>query len=163
LSVGDELDDFKSEYNKLEIRITNLDEDNEFLRYENNKLMNENESLCKGYKALSVEVRKLRAQNQNEHEFSNEELMHELEELKIENAILKSCLDESQDIMAKFVQGEKNSNAILGQQRYTLNKNGIRYKGTIRDKVHKSYFVKATSKTCNYYGNFGHIAHKCPI
>src|SRR5262249_8180148 len=75
ISVGNELDDFKNEYKKLEARINDLDEDNEFLRYENNNLRNENGKLCKGHKALNIEIGKLKIQNLKEDKFCDDELM----------------------------------------------------------------------------------------
>ena len=78
-----------------------------FLRYENNNLINENEKLCKGHKALSIEIGKLKIQNQKEDKFCDDELIQELEELKLENVILKSSLNESKETNVKFVLGEK--------------------------------------------------------
>ena len=60
LSMNVELDEFKNKYVKLKKSHDRLDEDNDFLRYENGKLRDENENLCKWHKALSFEVGKVR-------------------------------------------------------------------------------------------------------
>ena len=77
LIMNIKLDEFKNEYVKLKESHDRLDEDNDFLRYENGKLRDENENLCKGHKALSFEVAKVRK---------------EIEENKIANVV---CDDKS--------------------------------------------------------------------
>ena len=116
LSMNVELDEFKNEYVKLKESHDRIDEDNDFLIYENGKLKEENKNLCKGHKALSFEVAKLRKEiedNKLVNVVCDDKCIKELEELKIENDILKSSLDDANKTIAKFVEGEKNLNMLL--------------------------------------------------
>ena len=73
----------------------------------------------------------------------------------VENLTLVSC---------KLTQGKDNLDQILGNQRYSLSKNGIGYALNNLQKNNKMAFVKAShtsSFCCNYCGNFGHIASMC--
>ena len=93
----------------------------------------------------------------------DDKYIKELEELKIKNDILKSSLDDANITIAKFFEGEKNLNMLLNQQRLVLDKGGIGFNKTNKDRSSRSYFVRATYNTCNYYGTVGHIAHNCTI
>ena len=161
LSMNVELDDFKNEYIKLKESHDRLDKDNDFLRYENEKLREENEKLCKAHKELSNEVAKVRLEMKNDE--SNDKCIKELEELRIENEILKSSLENANKTISKFIEGEKNLNMLLSQQKLVLDKGGIGYKGKYNERIYRSYFVKATYNTYNYCGKEGHIAHTCAI
>ena len=94
---------------------------------------------------------------------NDDKSIKEIEELRIENETLKSSLDDANKTIAKFIEGEKNLNIILKQQKLVLDKWGIGYKGKYNERSYRSYFVKATYNTCNYYGKIGHIAHTCAI
>src|SRR5262249_25935099 len=119
--------------------------------------------LCKAHKVLSVEIGKQKIQSQKEDKFCDDQFIQELKDLKLENAVLKSSLNESNEINAKFVHGEKNLKIILGQQRFTLNKRGIGFTRRNKNQSHKNPFVRATNKICNYCGKFGQTSHKCFI
>ena len=104
LSIGNELDEFKHEYDRL--KDDKLDEDNEYLRYGNGKLSDENEKLCKGHKALIIKVNKVRKElEESKHvgEICDDECTKDLEGLRIENKILKSNLEDAKKIIAKYL------------------------------------------------------------
>ena len=95
LCMSNEIVGFKNEYHKLNDSHDKLNEDNELLRYENGKLKEENEKLSKEHEELSVEISKARKElNENNHVNvgCNDVCLQELEELKIENEMLKSSL-----------------------------------------------------------------------
>ena len=86
-----------------------------------------------------------------------------LEELKIENEMLKSSLEEANKAIAKFVEGEKNLNMLLSQQTPMLAKKGIGYNGESKYGTYGNHFVRAKHNSCNYYGRMGHFAHTCSV
>ena len=118
LSMNVELDEFKNEYVKLKKTHDRIDEDNDFLRYENEKLRGENENICKGHKALSFEVAKVRKEIEENNiviVVYDDKCIKKLEKLNIENENLKSSLDDANKTIAKFFEGEKNLNMLLSQ------------------------------------------------
>ena len=55
-------------------------------------------------------------ENKNVNVACNDECLKKLEELRNENEMLKSSLEEANKAIAKFVEGEKNLNMLLSQQ-----------------------------------------------
>ena len=103
LCMSNEIVNFKEEYDKLKNSHDKLNEDNEFLRYENGKLKEEKEKLSKEHEGLEG------------NKYVDDKCMKELDELKIENEILKSSLEDANKTIAKFVEGEKSLNMLLSQ------------------------------------------------
>ena len=116
---------------------------------------------------MNIEIANLKEELKSKNEVMDDEnynkSLKELEELKMENELLKSSLEDANKIIARFVEGEKNLNMILSQQRLMLDKGGIGYNGERKDRSYKSYFVRATHNTRNYCRKMGHIAHTCAI
>ena len=81
----------------------------------------------------------------------DDKCMKKLEKLKIKNKILKSSLKDGKKAISKFVDGEKNLNMILSQQKLILDKGGIWYTNKHKDTAYRSYIVRVTNNTCNYY------------
>ena len=74
---------------------------------------------------------------------------------------MKSSLENTNKTIAKFVEGEKNLNMLLHQQKLVLDKMELDIMEST--KIDKSYFVKATQNTCNYCDEICHITHTCAI
>src|SRR5262249_16553577 len=118
------------------------------------KLKIENNLLDLEVKTLSGDVRV---------NSSNEEILKELDSLKIENEKLKASLSDANATIAKFTKGDNNLSTFLGKQKIDSNKYEIGYDSNNSCKNHKTQFVRATYGTCKYCGKLGHIAHNCAI
>ena len=133
-----------------------MSEDNEFLKLESNKLNEENEKLKIEVDLTEIENKTLKGDSHANN--CDNVCMKELEKLRNENAILKASLNYSKATIAKFTEGEKNLNTLLGKRRYNSNECRIGYSGNNKCQSNKTCFVKAIYGTCNYCGKVCHIA-----
>ena len=90
------------------------------------------------------------------------------ESLKIENASVKEKVLDLTNIVPNFIDGKKNFEMMLGQQKCIFDKSGIGYKTFIKAKYLKHYFVKASSQNdsklvCNFCNQNGHTTSYCII
>jgi len=68
----------------------------------------------------------------------------------------------------KFSKGKDNLDKLLGSQRMSFNKEGIRYNPSNKKKTYKNFFVQEASKNkshiiCNYCLRKGYISHSFPV
>ena len=85
--------------------------------------------------------------------------------LIVESENLKTKVETLTNDLAKFTQGKKNLDILLGSQKCCFNKSGIGY-DSFDDQKSYSYMIKKSSTSyilCNFCGKSGHISHTCPI
>src|SRR5262249_9301529 len=163
--LKDENNKLKEEIESLNVNYAKIDEKNKKLRKKNDELSKLVEKLKIENDLLDIEVKTLSGDDRSEtcDNHSNDEIVNELELLKVEYEKLKASLIDANATIAKFTKGENILSTLLGKQRFESNKHGIGYNGNNSCKNHKTRFVRATYGTCNYCGKLGHIAHKCAI
>ena len=96
--------------------------------------------------------------------------------LDIRNKVIKILENDKKELVEnvenltlvsyKLTQGKDNLDKILGNQRYSLSKNGLEFGLNNLQKNSKITFVKASHTSylcCNYCNNFGHIASMCNL
>jgi hypothetical protein len=84
--------------------------------------------------------------------------------LIVENDTLKRKVDLLTNDLARFTQGKKNLDILLGSQRCCFNKSGLGY-DSFNDQKLYSYMITKSSPSftlCNFCGQSGHISHTCP-
>lgn len=164
---------------------------NEYLSYNDLhdaflEMQNDFELLRKKHKETKKKSSILAKQNE-ELRINNEELVKENEELKIkhnkletrltllgsfdkikeENVGLTRKIEELESTLAKFTQGKETLDKMLGKQKLVLDKTGIGYSHSGKQKYYKNYFVKSmqnTSRmTCYYCCRKGHYSYACAL
>ena len=87
---------------------------------------------------------------------------------KMENASLQEKVLDLTKTLHKFANGKKYFDMMLGQKKCFFDKSGIGYKGFIKAKYLKNYFVKASSQSdsnlvCTFCNQNGHTTSYCTI
>ena len=84
--------------------------------------------------------------------------------LKSENIELKRKIDSLTQDLARFTQGKRNLDILLGSQKCCFNKSGIGYKSSGYQKLYSDIIIKSSTPfyMCNFCGKHGHISHTCP-
>ena len=153
--------------------VSNLDTSYDELYEDFQQLLNDSMKLSKSYFALKskyddalVEIDKLRKEVdllkfESTSKENEQKLVHE-------NVSLKEKIDELTKDLAKFVKGKENLDTLLGSQKCSLDKAGLGFNQSKRQKYYKNFFVKSSASTtpymtCNYCGQKGHISHTCAI
>ena len=135
------------------------------------ELKNENESLSAKITYLELENKTLNdivALSNEKPNTSHEHLESHIDDLKNENEMLKKKSNELNEIVLKFINGQKMLDNMLNSKKYIFDKGGLGYKPNLKQKYNKNYFVKATSisdhKIVSHHCNQdGHMKNKCPI
>ena len=120
-------------------------------------LIQENDTLK--YQVVSLKENLARVTKENE-----KILQEESNDLKSENIDLKRKVDSLTQDLARFTQGKRNLDILLGSQRCCFNKSGIGY-DSFNDQKSYSYMITKSSPSftlCNFCGKSGHISHVCP-
>ena len=93
-----------------------------------------------------------------------ENLQNKNEVLKRKNSILKETVEDLEKSLAKYVDEKEKLDAILGKQKYSLDKAGLGF-----NPFKRKIFLKTKHNSSNekkqilyfYCQNIGHIANRC--
>nr|QCQ81933.1 hypothetical protein [Ammopiptanthus mongolicus] len=136
----------KKSFLKLSKDFSKMKLEKESLEVENTKLKDENSQL-----------RKLAHKEADSSQGFYEKPSEEVEKLQQKVSVLTNDL-------AKFVNGTKNLDMMLGAQKCSFDKAGLGYNKKVTQKYLKNFFVKASEKletTCSFCHKSGHHISVC--
>ena len=174
LTIYDELHNIFKELHDEWIKISKK---NACLKKKILELTNESDALEKYNNSLNEKIKELELENKMLHDkiasfkgkqsTSYEHEKSHVDELVKENEVLKKKNNELNEIVLKFINGQKILDNLLNSQKCVFDKGSVGYKPNLKQKSYNTYFVKNTSinnqVVCHYCNQDGHMKNRCPV